>query len=147
MREERINICQIVKEGRKLTNIPVQMSKMHHVTQTICGITAILEWALSNCQIAWCSDETFLVETEYLCLQLISTHAPLSVMLPHPTVSLENKRDTTGTQEWFARQKKCNNYANVIIAFCREVHCCGLSSKQLNFRQKKLVLSEHLLVA
>ena len=113
MREERIKICQIVKEGRKLMNIPVQMSKMHHVTQTICGITAILEWALSICQIAWCSDETFLVETEYLCLQLISTHAPLSVMLPHPTVRFENKRDTTGTQEWFARQK-CTMYESDI---------------------------------
>ena len=86
-------------------NIPVQMSKMHHVTRTICGITAIPERALSICQIACCSDETFLVETEYLCLQLISTHASLSVMLPYLAVSLENKRDTTGTRKWFQREK------------------------------------------
>ena len=86
-------------------NIPVQMSEMHHVTRTICGITAILERALSICQITWCSDETFLVETKYLCLQLISTHAPLSVMLPCPAVSLENKRDTNGTHKCFEREK------------------------------------------
>ena len=34
-------------------NIPVQISKMHHITRTICGITAIPERALSICQIAF----------------------------------------------------------------------------------------------